>query len=185
MTVWNFDEALVYELLENFEVLRQMSLGNEVESLPGTEGSGMKLAEQHRGVLQGASWRAIQEKVTPRLAAYFSDNDIIWKLEADRVSLARGINKFFIEVMEAGQSATTLKDMSYDDFTKKFLPIAKIRRQAIVNFVVSDVGFDPETPADVVLFAQRAKDVLSAIPIPELRAAVTQGFLRPFAPEED
>jgi len=181
MTVWNFDEALVYELLENFEVLRQMSLGNEVESLPGTEESGMKLAEQHRGVLQGASWRAIQEKVTPHLAAYFREHQAEWGPEVDRINMARHINHSFVEIMKAGQSATSLKEASPETFRKEFLPIAKAHGQSIVNFIVSDVECDSEVPADVVLFSQSVKDMLAAIPIAELRVAVTRGFLRPFA----
>lgn len=181
MTVWNFDEALVYELLENFEVLRQMSLGNEVESLPGTEEGGMKLAEQHRGVLQGASWRTIQEKVTPRLAAYFREHQAEWGPEVERINMARHINHSFVEIMKAGQSATSLKDASPEAFQKEFLPIAKTHGQAIVNFIVSDVECDSEVPTDVVLFAQNVKDMLAAIPIAELRVEVTRGFLRPFA----
>lgn len=180
MTVWNFDEALVYELLENFEVLRQMSLGNEVESLPGTEESGMKLAEQHRGVLQGASWRTIQEKVTPKLATYFREHQAEWGPEVKRINMARHINHSFVEITKAGQSATSLKDASPEAFRKEFLPVAKANGQAIVNFIVSDVEFDSEVPADVVLFAQSVKDMLAAIPIAELRVVVTQGFLRPF-----
>jgi len=180
MTVWNFDEALVYELLENFEVLRQMSLGNEVESLPGTEESGMKLAEQHRGVLQGASWRAVQEKVTPRLAAYFREHQAEWEPEVERINMARHINHSFVEIMKAGQSATSLKDASPETFREEFLPIAKDHGQSIVNFIVSDVECDSEVPTDVVLFAQSVKDMLAAIPIAELRVELTRGFLRPF-----
>lgn len=180
MTVWNFDEALVYELLENFEVLRQMSLGNEVESLPGTEESGMKLAEQHRGVLQGASWRAIQEKVTPRLATYFREHQAEWGPEVERINMARYIKHSFVEIMKVGQSATSLKDASLETFRKEFLPIAKTHGQAVVNFIVSDVEFDSEVPTDVVLFAQNVKDMLAAIPIAELRVEITRGFLRPF-----
>jgi Na+-translocating ferredoxin:NAD+ oxidoreductase RnfC subunit len=161
-----------------------MSLGNTVENLPGTEESGMKLAEQHRGTLQGASWRAIQEKVTPQLAAYFHDHEHEWAAELERISFHREINHFFKEVTDAGQSATSMKDLPFDDFRKQFLPIAKEHSQAIVNLVVSGVECGPETPVDVVLFAQRAKDVLEAIPIPELRTEVTQGFLRPFVEKE-
>jgi hypothetical protein len=185
MTVWNFDEALVYELLENFEVLRQMSLGNEVETMPGSEESGMRLTEQYRGALQAASWRDIQSKVTPRLATYFRTHQDEWAGELERVSLQREINHFFEEVMDAGQAMTSMEALPLNDFYRKFLPVAKQHRLAIRNFILSDVECGPDTPSDVVLFARGARDVLNAIQIPALRAEVTKGFLRPFDEKDE
>jgi len=181
MSVWNFDEAQVYELLENFEVLRRMSLGEEVMNLPNTEESGRKLAEQHHGTLQMTSWRNIQEKVTPRIAAYFRDANTQWSLEHDRVHMLREIRHFFEEVMKASQQATSLKGLSLEEFKEQFLPLAKEHRISIVGMMFSDAAPLPDTPLDVIHFAQTAKDVISKIEISELREEVLRGFMRPFS----
>jgi hypothetical protein len=185
MTVWNFDEALVYELLENLEVLRQISLGNEIENLPRTLESGKQIAEQYKDQLQATSWRDIQNKVLPELSEYFRDTDNTWKLEVDRVGVERWTNELFKQVMEAGQSATTLKDLPFDEFKKQFLPIAKEHKKTVADLMTSDTEPPSETPLDVVNFAKRAREAISAIDIPELRDEVTRGFLRPFVEKQE
>ena len=184
MSVWNFDEGLVYEQLENFEVLRQMSLGNKVRNLPRSEESGKALAEQHHGTLQNASWRTLQKKLTPHLAAYFQNTRVQWEMELERVSMMREMHKFFDEVMEAGKSVTTMKDLPLKEFRKQFLPLAKLHGKAVADIVRERAQPGADTPPDVVAFAHAAKRVLSAIPIPELQAEVTQSFLRPFEEKE-
>lgn len=185
MTVWNFDEALVYELLENFEVLRQMSLGNKIENLPGTEESGMKIAEQYKNVLQAASWRDMQKKLVPRLAEYFRDEQSAWAIEQERRRLLLEVNRLSLHVMTSAQSAMSMRNETLDLLKEKFLPQAKFHSKAIAEFISSGVEFDASVvPEDVVLFFKKAKEELSAIESDELRDTVTQKVLRPFAPSE-
>ena len=180
MAVWNFDEALVYELFENFEVLRQMSLGNDIENLPGTERRGMQIAQENKELLQATSWRALQEKLTPRLTKYFRDHQEEWADEIDKIISTREIKRFFKEVLVSAQSVTSFKDESFDSFKKIFLPVVKMYGKALTDLILSNIECAPGTPEEVVLFAKRAQELLAAIPFPELREAVTKEFLRPF-----
>src|SRR6185436_4711089 len=131
--------------------------------------------------LQMTSWRNIQEKVTPRIAAYFRDANTQWSLEHDRVHMLREIRHFFEEVMKASQQATSLKGLSLEEFKEQFLPLAKEHRISIVGMMFSDAAPLPDTPLDVIHFAQTAKDVISKIEISELREEVLRGFMRPFS----
>lgn len=180
MVVRDFDEALVYELLENFEVLRQMSLGNKVSNLPGTEESGMKIAEQHRGLLQSASWRSLQEKLFPELSDYFRQHAVEWGKEQERDVIVRRVWQESKKLLQDGKSATSYRALPFDTFIEQFVPLAKSHGQAIKNFIAADVELDEEIPADVVLFSQKVKETLTAITEPEVRQKVTERFLQPF-----
>lgn len=184
MLVWDFDEALLYEQLENFEILRQMSLGNEVENLPGTKESGMKIAEQHRGTLQGANWRTLQQKLVPKLAAYFRDHAEEWNVEIERMHLDRELTHTYNEIMTAAQQATSFKGRSYDDFLKEFLPVAKQHSDAISHYLMKGIEMPIDASEDVRSFAREVKGMMDTVAHPQLKEQLIKAFLRPFRQSE-
>ncbi len=184
MTVWNFDEALVYELLENFEALRQMSLGTKVHNLPGTYESGMKIASEHTGVLQAISWSRLQEKVTPRLAAYFREHKDMWKNEIETRHFDREAIYLTVRALRSACTETSLKDETPESFNKKFLALAKPHRDAIVGYMSSDAQFGAGVPDDVASFFRELRAQVEHVENPALREAVRKYVLRPFTSEE-
>lgn len=180
MLVWNFDEALVYQVLENVELLRQISLGNVVVRLPGTQERAKEIATRYKDVLQGADWRKIQSKVAPELSQYFEDENKSWELEVDRISIERHVKHVVKNILEAGHEATSMKDLTFDEFIDKFLPVAKEHGKTIAEIVMSDAIAPEGTPADVVIFAKTAREGLSLIEVPEVKDEIARLFLRPF-----
>lgn len=87
--VTNFDEGLVFEIFENFELLRQMLLGNDYLTLPNTEKSMKEISSKYEEVLQKADWQKIQTKLFPEISKYFSDNKDLWDKEKDRIVAQR------------------------------------------------------------------------------------------------
>ena len=189
MLVWDFDEALVHEQLENFEVLRQLSLGADVYTLPDTRESGIEIAKEYKDVLQATSWRDIQHKITPELSQYFRTHRDAWEEEIELLAVRRQLNTFFKETLECGKEATSFHGHSLSDFKKEFLPIAQKHRTAVVDLIKHGVACPPETPEDVVLFAEAVQKRLAAIPNSEdegaLRESLTKLVLVPFLDEGD
>ncbi len=180
IVVWNFDEALVYELLENLEVLRQMSLNKAVENLPGTEEPGKKIAAENAAALQAASWRDIQKKLVPKLTRYFEETDDIWKKEKDNVMAELVLDLMFREILTSSMKKTSLKDLEFNDFKKQFLPVAHQYGAQINDHIMDGVPFSADIPHDVSEFSANAKEMLDAIPDKKLRDAIKAYFLVPF-----
>jgi hypothetical protein len=88
--IFNFDDAVLHETLENLKVLREMSMGHPVSNLPNTKIEGMKIADAHKEELQAVDIDKLQQRLYPQIHNFFKENqDMIQKdieeVHADRV----------------------------------------------------------------------------------------------------
>lgn len=88
----DFNKAIVYEILENIELLRQISLGNPFSTLPGAQQLGVKLAIDYKNILQGADWKRVQETLFPEIEESLLSLGDEWYDEIDRIAEIREKN---------------------------------------------------------------------------------------------
>ena len=89
MFVFNFDDAVLYEILESMEALRRMSLGEKGIHLPGTYEAGMAIAEPHAELLQRINWKDLQAHLFPEMTAAFKNHRQEWSEEVSFIHTHR------------------------------------------------------------------------------------------------
>jgi hypothetical protein len=87
----NFDRAVIYEILENMEFLRQVSLGNVTRFLPKSRADMERIANENANLLQVIEWKKIQQKLFPDIAAYIQQNIEEWNHSIDYAAKLRRI----------------------------------------------------------------------------------------------
>ncbi len=89
LIVYSFDEAIVYEILENMETLRRTSLGTHTHFLPETEIESETFAATHATTLQLANWKEFQTYLFPTLSAAMNNHNKEWEKQRYNVAQKR------------------------------------------------------------------------------------------------
>jgi hypothetical protein len=147
----NFDDAVVYAVLENIEVLRQVSLGNKDITLPGSYEKGVEIATANKELLQKVDWKDVQKKLFPEIDKSFLDNINEWSTEVKKVSEHRKesfIQHLFIELSHKALSETSFKDKTEEELAE----MGKLFQQhekEILQFLKIGAPFAETIPDDI------------------------------------
>lgn len=153
--IQNFDDSVLYEVLENMEVLRRMSLGDNVANLPNTKDEGLKIAEENKDTLQKINWKDLQARLFPEIVKSFIENKEEWSKEVDYIVQQRpqqyAQNIFFTAAMEA-QRKTSFADKSFQEGQIALLDEFKKYNTDIVDFMRKGIPFKEAVPEDTKNF---------------------------------
>ena len=158
--VLDFDDAVLFEILENIEILRRMSLGIEVESLPGTYADGMKIAKDYAEVLQATDWGILQAKLFPEIVNIFYENEEEFANERKEVLAHRVItlaNEIFKEALVIAQGETSLSNKDFKSAQEIILEKSKLNRKEIFLFLYLSRDFPEAINGDIVSFYTEIK----------------------------
>lgn len=149
--VENFDDAVVYAILENIEVLRQVSLGNKDITLPGSYEKGMEIANENKELLQKVNWKDMQKKLFPEIDKSFLDNIGEWSTEVKKVSEHRKesfIQHLFMGLSHKALGETSFKGKSEEELIEMGNMFLKYGNE-IMQFLKNGISFDGTVPDDV------------------------------------
>ena len=150
--IQNFDNAVVYEILENMEVLRQVSLGKTGITLPGSYESGIKIASDNKEVLQKINWKDLQNELFPEIIKSFSDCKEEWSQEVSRVASRRKefhAENIFVKIAYKAQGETSFKEQDFREGQKALGVLFKTHKNEIIQFLKENVNFNDSVPEDV------------------------------------
>ncbi len=156
--VFNFDDAVLYTVLESMEALRRMSLGEKGIHLPGGYESGMAIAEPHAELLQKINWKDLQAHLFPEMTAAFRSHCQEWSEEVSLIHthrkkqdiahlLAQGINLAMEELNHASPDESGLKKALHH-----VLLAASIHETEVSSFLREGKSFSGAVHPDVVGF---------------------------------
>jgi hypothetical protein len=152
LIIQNFDDSVLYETLENIEVLRQISLGNKDISLPGNYDEGLIIANKNKDLIEKINWKDLQNKLLPKIDKSFSDNKDEWMSEVSRVALERKkmyIEKIFLDIARKAQEKTSYHGQDFKESQKTLGPLFKKYNESIIQFLTHGTLFEEGTPDDV------------------------------------
>ncbi len=86
MMIFDFDHAILYEILENMEVLRQLSLGEKKTHLPNTYDLAMELIAPYKKIIEKINWKDLQVRLFPDMVQAFEKQNEKWSQEILRVA---------------------------------------------------------------------------------------------------
>ena len=78
--IFPFSRGLLYEILENMEVLRRISSGEHKVKLPGSQQKGLELVLRHQKLLNLCDWKELQSHIFSDLAQAFITHDEEWNI---------------------------------------------------------------------------------------------------------
>lgn len=162
--IHNFDDGVLYEILENMEVLRRMSLGKDVVNLPNTREDGLKIAEAHKETLQQINWKDLQSKLFPGIASSFADNKEAWGKEIEDIAKERPMHyaqKVFFDALKKAQWKTTFAGTSFPEGQQALLKEFETYQDKIVAYVRDDVPFDDSVSENTKNFFVRLKEEIA------------------------
>jgi hypothetical protein len=113
MYIHDFDEGIIYEILENLEVYRQVALGKENIFLPNMERECRKLIESHKDFFLMNNWRMVQENIFPDIHETFLHFEKEWRREQKIIRRWRNsdfTNELLYQVLEKGLIEVGLHD---------------------------------------------------------------------------
>ncbi|HRH30504.1 MAG TPA: hypothetical protein PK886_00340 [Candidatus Paceibacterota bacterium] len=90
--VGDFDKLVIYEILENFQALKEHLQGNTKALLPGYKEDANKTIQEYRELILKGNWRKIQHAWFSDINSYFEENSKIWTEEFIRVRKLRDVN---------------------------------------------------------------------------------------------
>lgn len=153
--VFDFNRAVLYEILENLEVLRRMSLGENVTNLPGTYNSGMVIAHEYAEVLQTMDWSKLQDKLFPEIVRAFKEHDVEFNAHTEAVRLKRLdylTTRILRKSLVTAQRATSFSTVDFDIAQLALIQKSRMVQTQVASFLINDTPFDASTDTDVVSF---------------------------------
>jgi len=150
--VQNFDNAVLYEILENMEVLRQVSLDKKGVVLPGSYESGAKIASDNKEIVQKINWKDLQSKLFPEISKSFLDHKEEWSQEVSRMASKRKkfyAENIFIDIAQDAQQETSFREQEFGEGQKALGTLFKQYKNEIVQFLKNNVNFNDSVPEDV------------------------------------
>jgi hypothetical protein len=116
MLIHDFDNCVLYEILENMEMLRLISLGIDKTRLPETFDEGFAIANDFADILQKIDWKSLASKLFPDITRSIVENNDDWQKELEQMIPIRkqhhAENVFFLATKEA-QKETEYKHFEY------------------------------------------------------------------------
>ncbi len=113
----NFDNLVIYEILENFQALKEHLQGNTKALLPGYKEDANKTIQDYQALILKGDWRKIQNAWFSDINSYFEENSKIWTEEFLRVRQLRDMDylddKFAEEctsVLDKAKEASGIED---------------------------------------------------------------------------
>ncbi len=159
--IHDFDKALVYELLENMEVLRQLSLGEKSLTLPKQYDGGMSIASKNKDILQKINWKDLQFRLFPEIAASFSVHNKEWSEEVEHMRTLRKewyIDEIFEKATYIGKNATHFKEMGFQKAQELMIEESRTHREDIVKFLKEDMQFKENVSENIKNFFTAFKE---------------------------
>ncbi len=177
VVIHNFDNGVLYETLENMEVLRRMSLGDSIQNLPNTKEEGLIIAEENKEILQKINWKDLQARLFPEISKSFLENKEEWAKEVDYIARERpkqyAQNVFFKAAIFA-QRETTFKGEPFKESQLVLLKEFKKFQTEIIEFIRFGVPFGPKVSENTKNYFTSIKDEILKEKSPETRELVNQ-----------
>ncbi len=152
--VEDFDQAVVYETLENMEILRRISFGEKGITLPGSYEEGIKIADENKELLQKIDWRDMQKKLFPEIHKSFIENKKDWEEEIKRISDKRKqyyAENIFFEISGPAKEFVLLREDLKDKWEGIEIVFKKHKKE-IIEFLNKNIPFKETTPDEVKLY---------------------------------
>lgn len=99
--VHDFDNAVLYEILENLEALKQAAQGNVGVLLPTYRDNVLSVVEEHREFLIKGAWKEMQRIIFPEIYNSFIQHAQRWHTEVSRVRKVRQRGHIRHETLQA------------------------------------------------------------------------------------
>lgn len=106
--IHDFDDGVLYEILENLEALKQSVNGNKRVLLPYQRHESHELALKYRKILTKGDWREMQRILFPDIYYSFIDHQEMWLSEIESVRNSREKNNVYhvlCDIMKDGSRA--------------------------------------------------------------------------------
>ncbi len=144
MVIHDFDRGILYETLENMEMLRLISKGVDVTRLPRTFEEGFEVADMHREILQRTNWKILATKLFPEITRSLLENKEDWQHELDHIIPLRkelhAQNVYFKASIEA-QKSTFYKNFEFRQGQLALMKEFKMHGKEIIDFLRRDIPF--------------------------------------------
>jgi hypothetical protein len=151
LIVSSFDEAIVYEILENMETLRRVSLGIHTDFLPETYQETLTLATAHADVLQLTNWKEVQAYLFPGLTSAVTAHLKEWEQEIDHMAKKR-LEKYHDmllgNVMKKAFLTAFPSAVYSDEAHEQFLNRSSVYRDEIISFLRNEISFPSAVSAE-------------------------------------
>lgn len=165
MMVHDFDKGYLYEVLENFSVLRNIVLNRSHDFLPGSEKEGRELAERHKDVLCAYDWHKLQLEFFPDIEKSFQENESLWKAEIERVRDVRREQYVDTKMLEAIKFAIKadheMSRKGQSEANEEIRDLSREYRDDILNFLRQDTVLPDGMPVSLIIFYKSIKEFLN------------------------
>ncbi len=163
LLVSSFDEAIVYEILENMETLRRISLGIHEDFLPETYKESMELANRNATLLQQVNWKELQAYLFPALTSAVIAHAEEWEEEINRVAKKRleHYHDMILEmIMKTAFQKTACKTDNFCTVHWAFLEEASQYRDEVIMFMREGIMIPETVPQGVRTYFESYKESL-------------------------
>lgn len=160
--IFPFDQAVLYEILDNLEIYRRVSLGEHVYLLPGTHEKIKAIAKKYRKTLQATNWGTLQEKLFPEIVKAFEENKKEYSDARKKVRFERIIDlatEALNEAFAKGRMKTSFAALDKKEADDKIFEESEKYPKEILNFLVHHVKFPENVNSDVKIFYEEVKKV--------------------------
>ena len=153
MVIHDFDRCMLYEVLENMEMLRLLSDGVDATRLPDTFESGFEVADAHKDVLQKTDWKLLATKLFPEITRSLLENREDWQHELDHIIPIRKrhhAENVLHKAMEEAQKETMYKNSDFRIGHSLLMDEFVMHGKAIVDFLREDLPFTDMWISDTI-----------------------------------
>ena len=168
--VEDFDKGVIYEVLENMEALRQISIGGEAVLQPNSLEVGKEIAEKHKETLRKIDWKDLQAKLLPDVKKSFDDNKKEWLHEVERIADLRErhhAENIFHSLLKFAQQATSFAGKDFQEGQKAILLEAQNYKTEIADLIFRNKSLPENVPADTKNFFNSLAESIKGAP-PEI-----------------
>ncbi len=147
-----FDDGLVYEILENTEMLRCVLNGTQKDMLPGTECKGKIIAKENETILNRCNWKQLQMLLFPEITAAFAKHQLGWQLNVSMIYQQRYewyAQKIFEYAAFHAQKATLFSSEKFDEAHEVLVDVFKDHYEEIMLYLEHGMEFSEFVPLDV------------------------------------
>jgi hypothetical protein len=161
--IQDFDQAVLYQTLENFAVLSNLARDEHIYILPGSKTEGENIAREHREALLQTDWQELQTKLFPNLVKSFHENSEEWSKEIQRVKNLRVKQYKGTVLSDAFHNAiklTSMKDTDFDNAFPEIIKQARVFKDVVMLYLRNGIEMNNDVPKDLILFFQSVREFI-------------------------